>query len=187
METFNNLNITSNKELSQKVKELGIYNFKDLALFVKKLPYRRVSNRDNNSLVLTEECGTCSTKHAFLAQVATENHFSVTLHLGIYKMSEQNTKGVGSILQQYNLTYIPEAHCYLKLDNQIIDCTKESSNDNPFQDSLLYEEIITPKQIGKYKIELHKMFLKKWLVEHDVTYNLEHLWRIRELCIGSIK
>lgn len=187
MEKFNNLIITSTKLLSQSVKERGLLNFKDLTQFVKFLPYKRISNRDDFTLVLTEGQGTCSTKHALLAQVALENNFAVSLHLGIYKMNEQNTTGVGTVLKKYKLNYIPEAHCYLKFENEIIDCTRETTNLESFNHFLLYEEEISTNQIGRYKIQMHRHFLSNWIAEHSVQYNIDQLWHIRELCINTLK
>jgi hypothetical protein len=77
--------------------------------------------------VLTEGRSTCSTKHALLAELATEQHLPVALMLGIYLMSERNTPGVGSVLTRHGLAEIPEAHCYLMHDGVRIDVTRETT------------------------------------------------------------
>lgn len=187
MDEFNNLLITSQKPFSQLSRKEGFSNFKDLSKYVKQLPYQRISNNNNYALVLIEKRGTCSSKHAFLKQVALENDFDVTLHIGIYKMYEKNTNGVGPILKKHHLSYLPEAHCYLKYNDGIIDCTKESSNLESFHHSLLIEETILPNQTSDYKIQMHKAFLKNWITEHSISLENDKLWQIREQCIAAIK
>jgi hypothetical protein len=60
--------------------------------------------------VLEEGCGTCTTKHATLTELAREQRIDVQLVLGIYEMNERNTPGVGRVLGAYGLSCIPEAH-----------------------------------------------------------------------------
>jgi hypothetical protein len=187
MERFSNFIITSNDTLSREVIENEILNFKDLVLFIKKLPYGRNSDRSDYSLVFKEQKGTCSTKHAYLSKIALENHFPVTLYIGIYKMNGLNTNGIDDVLKTYQLDYIPEAHCYLKFENEILDCTRNVINDISFEESILYEENILPEQIGEHKVTLHKNYLKKWISENSIPYNLQEIWQIRELCIASLK
>ena len=62
--------------------------------------------------VLTEGCGTCSSKHALLAGLAAAQRLPVALMLGIYLMNERNTPGIGPVLARYGLAEIPEAHCF---------------------------------------------------------------------------
>ena len=38
--------------------------------------------------------------------------------LGIYEMSDRNTPGVGRVLTAHGLSYIPEAHCYLRCQGE---------------------------------------------------------------------
>jgi len=56
--------------------------------------------------VHTEGRGTCTTKHALLAELATEQRLPVALVLGIYLMNERNTPSVGSVLARHGLTEI---------------------------------------------------------------------------------
>src|SRR5580698_10132355 len=65
-----------------------------------ELPYGRNSNPYDPLTVLTEQRGTCSTKHALLRRLAIEQRIDVALVLGIYEMAEQNTPGVGDILRK---------------------------------------------------------------------------------------
>jgi len=65
------------------------------------LPYGRTANRTDLSLVISEQKGTCSSKHALLKEVADLNGIKgIDLIIGIYKMSEANTPGIGDELSK---------------------------------------------------------------------------------------
>jgi hypothetical protein len=120
-----NFEIHSNGEISQLFLKNQCSNFLSASEFIRNLPYRRNLNKDNLATVFIDECGTCSTKHAILKTLAEENNQTdFKLILGIFKMSGNNTPKIKSVLETYNLDYIPEAHNYLKFKNQILDFTK---------------------------------------------------------------
>ena len=99
-------------------------------------------------------------------------------------MNGNNTPKIKSVLETYNLNYIPEAHNYLKFNNQILDFTKINSSEQDFIDELLEETEIQTHQINHFKIEFHKNYLRNWLIENtQILYYLEELWQIREQCI----
>ena len=187
MESFN-FEINSNNEISQLFLKNNCSDFHSASEFVRNLPYRRNLNKDNLATVFIDECGTCSTKHAVLKILTEENNQTdFKLILGIFKMNGNNTPKIKSVLETYNLNYIPEAHNYLKFKNQILDFTKKSSSENDFIKDLLEEIEIQPHQINQFKIEFHKNYLKKWLVENrEIPYSLDELWKIRELCIQAL-
>ena len=121
--------LTSNKEGTKLLKEKGITHWEALLPFVKKLPYGRNDNRHDFNLVIKEMKGSCSSKHAFLKKIALENHIQdVQLILCIYKMTEANTPGIHKHLSVNQLEFIPEAHCYLKLNGIAKDLTSQSSD-----------------------------------------------------------
>lgn len=166
----------------------GIYDFQAAACHLHRLPYGRNTNRADFRLVLAEERGTCSTKHALLAELAREQEIPITLTLGIYFMHERNTPGVGSILEKYGLSILPEAHCYLTYTKIRVDITRSGVEAGESIDRFLHEETITPAAIGQYKVELHKKFLRTWLVNEQsvVGRTFEELWKIREECIATL-
>lgn len=129
-----------------------------------ELPYGRNRYPDDPLAVLTEQRGTCSTKHALLRRLAMEQGIHLVLVLGIYEMNERNTPGVGSILQMHGLESIPEAHCYVRVGDKRIDVTRQRarSDAEPIS-NFLYEEEIDPSQITIYKIGIHKSFLDQWI------------------------
>ena len=67
-----NFNIESTLSFSMLCKANGLNNFLLLCNYLKNVPYGRTADRSKYLSVLTENKGTCSTKHAFLKQVDTE-------------------------------------------------------------------------------------------------------------------
>lgn len=187
MNSFN-FNITSDKEISRLFKQNQCFDFLSASEFVRNLPYRRNLNKDNLATVFTDNCGTCSTKHALLKKLAEENQQSnFKLILGIFRMNGENTPKIKSVLGNYNLEYIPEAHNYLKFKNQILDFTKKNSSESDFINDLLEEIEIEPHQINQFKIEFHRNYLKNWLDQNpQIPYSLDELWKIREECIKAL-
>ena len=154
--------------------------------FVKQIPYGRNANRFDFSLVISENKGTCSSKHAFLKDYADKNNIpNVELIIGMYKMTESNTK-IGKILSENNIDYIPEAHCYLKVNNERMDVTSKEADFKKIKNDLLEEQVIQPFQVSDYKVEYHKEYLRKWIVGTSLNHNFEEIWRIREQCIEQL-
>ncbi|MGE0683545.1 MAG: hypothetical protein AB7P69_21925 [Candidatus Binatia bacterium] len=174
--------------ISTALIDRGAANFRTAGRYLHQLPYGRNTNRADFRLVLTEGRGTCSTKHALLAELARERHLSVVLTLGIYEMHERNTLGVGPVLDKYELSYLPEAHCYLTYEGMRIDVTRSGMGPTEPIRQFLHEEAITPEQIGNYKIRLHQQFLRQWVTNTALTHRLsfEEIWRIREECITEL-
>lgn len=181
-----NANLTSKDDLTQQLLKLGISNWNDLLIHIKNIPYGRNANRGDLSLVLKENKGSCSSKHAFLKEIANQNNIpNVQLIIGIYKMNESNTK-IGSILSDNILDCIPEAHCYLKIDELRIDCTTSRSNFTKIENDILEEIEIESYQVGAFKIGYHQDFLKKWLIDTKSNLSFHEIWTIREKCIAYL-
>jgi hypothetical protein len=173
--------------LSKRLLELEVFTFLDAIQFVKSLPYGRTSDRSNPDLVLKELKGTCSTKHAVLKKIAIEQSYDeVRLFLCLFKMNGNNTPKLSGILNKYNVQYIPEAHCVLKIDNDFIDVTNAASNYDNLKDDVLELIDIQPEQIGAFKVNYHQTYLKKWLEENNTEYTFDEFWTIREECINVL-
>jgi hypothetical protein len=182
------LALTSNDNLTNLIKEKGIYNWSDLIEFTRQLPYGRNINRGDLSLVIKENKGTCSSKHAFLKKVADLNEIkNVRLILGIYKMNHLNTPKIGSLILENGLDYIPEAHCYLKLNNQRIDITNYNSSFENIENSILEEIEIDFEQVNTFKVDYHQEYLKAWIKDYDLNRDFDEIWRIREQCIDKLQ
>jgi hypothetical protein len=158
--------------------------FETLIEKVKNIPYGRNANRYDFSLVLSENKGTCSSKHAFLKDFADNNGIeNVKLFIGIFKMNEANTPKLGNLLSNNNIEYIPEAHCYLKINQVPVDITTVDSFYDKIKQDIIEEIEITPNQVSDFKVEYHKAFLKKWINETNQNNIFEEIWDIREQCI----
>ena len=176
-------------EITAQFLALGLTDFRQAAAYLNQLPYGRNSYREDGRAVLQDGRGTCSTKHALLAALAEEQHFDdVALTLGLYHMTESNTPGVGAVLAQYGLPYIPEAHCYLRFREKRVDLTRSGQAPSEPIVQLWYETPISPGQIGTYKVAWHQRLLQEWAAtcEIDGGRNWDEVWRIREACIAAL-
>lgn len=182
----------SNDELTNSLKRLDINSWYDALNYIKHLPYGRNANRYDLSLVINEGHGTCSSKHAFLKQIADLNEIKdVHLILGMYKMNARNTPLVGQVLKTYHLDYIPEAHCYLNIGKKNIDLTTRESKFSDLKNDIISELIIKPNQVNEYKVKYHQLFLKDWLIKNgknnlDNQLSFDAIWNIREQCIKNL-
>lgn len=180
-----NFDIKSSGKISQEFLKKGISNFLDAMNFVKNLPYGRNSNREDFTLVLKEKKGTCSSKHALLKVLAEENSRSeVKLFLCIFKMKAITYPKIQKTLQNYNLEYIPEAHNYLKIENQIFDCTNSKSSEKDFLPFLISEREVEVNDVKERKIQIHQDFLKKWCIKNELDF--DQIWKVREECIRNL-
>ncbi|MFM9826412.1 hypothetical protein [Flavobacterium sp.] len=188
MDKLPNFEIKANGEISNEFLKINISTFQDACQFISRLPYGRNLDKNDLKTIFSENCGTCSTKHATLKKLAEENEFEgLKLMLGIFKMNAQNTPAITETLRENNLDFIPEAHNYLKFKNEILDYTKRNSSASDFEDSLLLEIEILTNQITNYKVEFHKKFLKKWLKENpEIEFDIQKIWKVREKCIEDL-
>jgi hypothetical protein len=176
-------------EVSAAFVQVGALDYRTAARFVSRVPYGRNTIISDPLIVLREHRGTCSTKHALLRRLAMEQGLDVALVLGIYKMNQLNTPGVGPVLERYGLAALPEAHCYLRFQGHRIDVTRETGTLSAGSIAqFLHEEEISPEQIGTYKANFHRRFLQRWLAETDTSgrRSLDEIWRIREECISAL-
>jgi hypothetical protein len=182
-----NYPLSSKDQLTKLAKSYGIKSWIELTTFVKNLPYGRNKNRTDIGLVLSERKGSCSSKHALLKKIADLNNIpNIKLVLGIYKMNQSNTPKIGTALEQYTIDYIPEAHCYLSIDNKRLDFTSNKSGFENIQKDILQEIEIEPEQVSVFKVEFHQAYIKNWLLENGSEYDFNQIWVIREKCIENL-
>lgn len=186
MGTLLNFPITSSGKISQRLLKLGIADFYSAIGYVKALPYGRTSNGRNLELVLIEQCGTHSLKHAFLAQLARENQVNtIQLSLCSFNMCTENTNIVGSVLSSYGIKSIPEVTCLLKYKDTIFDIT--THNQLP-RAEIISEIEIAPQQVSNFKRRYHLNYIENWLqIEKIHQFTVEEIWQIREKCIKVIR
>jgi len=179
--------LTSKDKLSELAKRNGIRTWNELTKFIKNLPYGRNKNRTDFGLVLSEQKGTCSSKHALLKSIADLNNVpNIKLIIGIYRMTASNTPKIGTVLAENSIEFIPEAHCYLKINDKRTDLTSEQSEFKKIENDIIQEREIEPKQVAEFKVDYHKEFMKRWLKETKSEFEFDHIWRIREKCIINL-
>lgn len=171
--------------LSEAVIGRGFAAFDQLAEFVRSLPYGRTASTIDPLAVLHESCGTCSSKHQLLAAVAHEcSHLEIQLTVGLYKMSEDNTPGVGAVLRSASLPYVPEAHCYITVGSDRYDFTGlPQGNSSPFN-SLFEEHVVSPAELSEAKVRIHKQAVASWAA--SVGVSAAAAWATREACIAAL-
>lgn len=178
----------NNGIISDEFLNRNIRGFYAACKYISNLPYKRNSDKNNIQCVFNDLGGTCSTKHAVLRKLALENkHSEIRLILGIFKMDSEYTFKIKNTLQKFNLNYIPEAHNYLKIEDEYFDFTKPDSHYNQFKDKLLIEKEIECDEITSVKVSFHKDFLMRWIAEENILYNLDEIWKIREQCIKDLQ
>lgn len=181
------IQLTSKDALIQMLHQKAIKSWDDLITYVQYLPYGRNENRYDFSLVLKEGKGTCSSKHALLKAIANANNVKgVKLILGMYKMNQGNTPKIGDTISKHGLDHIPEAHCYLKLNNCTVDITTPNHQFEKLAADIIEEIEIEPDQVNTFKVDYHQAFLKKWMQESNISMSFDELWHIREQCIQKL-
>ena len=179
--------LTSKEPLTQLLLSKEIFSWNEAIKFIQNIPYGRNESRTDFSLVISENKGTCSSKHALLKEIAIQNHIpNVQLIIGLYKMNQQNTPKIGSILSDNQLTFIPEAHCYLKINDDYLDITSKEAEFDAIKNVILEEIEIEPYQVGDFKIEYHQNYLKDWMSKNEISFSFDQIWEIREKCIENI-
>jgi hypothetical protein len=166
----------------------GIFNFRDACDFVAKLPYGRNSNRTNFSLVISEQKGTCSSKHALLAALAEENaHSEVELIAGIFLMSPETHPQLTNFFADKPYASLPECHCYLRYIGERFDFTDIGNGMERIASKIVREQRIEPNQVRDWKVVIHKDYLQRWLNRQpELNLSLEEVWNQRETAIALL-
>ncbi len=173
--------------LTQIAHSLGLHSWQALVSFVENLPYGRNANRYDFGLVLQEQKGTCSSKHALLRKIAEENRFDeVQQIMGIYKMTDANNPGVGDTQLSPSIGHIPEAHSYLKIDGVYHDYTNKEASYDRIRADVMEEMVINPEDVIERKVEMHRAYIEQWINENNLELDLEAVWSKREACIRRL-
>ena len=174
---------------STQFRARGARTLRDAGRVLQELAYGRLADGHTYRDVLHDGRGTCSTKHAVLAEVAAEAGVAALLTVGLYDMCEANTPGVGDVLAAAGLPSIPEAHCYVILDGDRIDITRARSIDTHDLGEIHDEFVVEPAELADHKEAIHREFLSTWMVSHSALVHgrsEDELWQIRERCIAAL-
>src|SRR5688572_7481468 len=120
MNSIPDFKIKAGGKISHACMHRGLLSFQAVADYIIRLPFGRNPDKEDLGSVFRDNCATCSTKHALLKELATENGFmDLKLILGIIKMTKTNTPEVSKTLAKHKLDYLPEAHNYLKFQGEV--------------------------------------------------------------------
>jgi hypothetical protein len=165
----------------------GITTFQEACEHVASLPYGRNSNKADVLCILIEEKGTCSTKHVFLQRLAEDLDLNrVKLFIGVFRMNKFVFPKLDEILGESGLSYIPEAHNYLRVDGTIHDYTMPGNSAIQFEEELMFEQEMSAVELNDFKVPFHREFLQRWIETNNVPYSLDEVWDIRERCIQRL-
>lgn len=183
-----NFTIESEGKFSSLFRELEINSFHEACKFVQALKYGRISDRSDFSFVLSEQKGTCSSKHALLTELALENGMDeLELICGIYLMNAETNPKIAPILEKYNLLQIPECHVYFRYKNERFDFTGLGFDIKKVEPFIVREQRMEPKQSIEWKVKIHQNYIESWLKrKSDISYDFEQIWAIREEIISFL-
>ena len=172
-------------EFSLLFRANGIETFHGACTFVRNIPFGRISQINDFKLVLTENRGNCSSKHAILAKIAEENlQTEIELIAGIFLMNEITHPVLKDFFRDKTYKSIPEMYCYLRYAKNRYDYTSEIDRMAFIETKMVREQRIEPHQVGDWKKVLHQDYLQKWLNRNaELQISLEDLWQAREECI----
>lgn len=173
---------------SDLLKDAGIGDFHSACEYVQRLPYRRISDKTDFSLVLTEKQGTCSSKHAVLAYVALEQHHpEVEIIAGIFLMGPETHKVLHDFFKGKPYSALPECHCYLRFNGERYDFTSVNSSMERIAPKIVREQRMDPHQAIEWKENIHKHYMESWLKRNlQLELTFEELWADRERCISLL-
>lgn len=178
---------SSSGPISHTFSQKGISEFKHACEWVQQLPYHRNSTKEDHLIVLKEMQGTCSSKHELIKRLAEENELlGCSLVLCMFKMSGLNTPKIGDVLSHYGLDYIPEAHTYILLDDEILDLTFPEKPPLDYLKEVIFTKKISADQIKHFKSSTHRSYLRQWVDQESLPYSLKEIWEIREECIQRL-
>jgi len=168
---------------SNEFLRLGIDSFIGACRYVHRLPYGYNSDGDDRMILFKEGMGTCTTKHAVIATLAQELNLPIVKHIGIYEMTEEIVTGIGEILEEYGLPYVPMVHCYLSYEPFRVDLTEGNQNGkNRPIDRFLYTEPVRPDLSAKDEYLLYRKALTDCILlrKELSTTDLKRILHARE-------
>ncbi len=173
-------------QFSQQFRERGITMFSAACDFIENLPYGRISDRDKLELVLTENRGTCSSKHGILARLCEENNLEeIELIAGIFLMSPETHVELTDFFKDKPYNNLPEMHCFFRLStHDRYDFTSKNNRLALIEPKLIREQRIEPHQTGDWKEKIHQDYLRRWVARKpELNLTFDEIWAQREECI----
>lgn len=180
-----NFPLTSSHPYSKGFRNEAIHDFVKALEWTHALAYGRNRDRGDPYTIFQEKKGSCSTKHAALALAALENEQEIDLRLIICKVDQKLVPQVTPFLEKLGVDYFPGSHCYLYYEGLHIDVS--FPDQAPFLKAEVLKSLsIQPSQIGEFKQEFHRHYLKEWIQKKRLQWSLDEVWSLRESWIESL-
>lgn len=173
-------------EIADNLLSKGVATLYQAIEYIHLLPYCRISDSTNYHLVLKEQRGTCTPKHALIAGLASSLHIPLHLKAGIILMNANNAPKIAPVLKKYQLNEIIEAHTYLEYEHHQLDITFPEKTNFKMTFPLLKERNLTLHDLSEIKMAWHKEAMKEFLLTQHLPYDLDQIWEIREQCVQAL-
>ena len=105
----------------------GINRFHDACRLVQGMPYGDNTIESADALFVDGQ-GTCISKHRAIAVCAAEQGYEIYQVYGIYPLDEMIVEGVGTILANHGVPFVPAGHCFLAWRDVRVDLTEGNNN-----------------------------------------------------------
>lgn len=165
MDSYNKLpdaKINPIGKISKTFLVLGIKSFKEACNYVHNIEYGYNTNYEDKMILFKENKGTCITKHAIIAGLAKELKLPLYKHVGVYKFTEEISRGTNEILLKYKIPYIPMVHCFLVYKDFRFDLTEGNCNGkNTSIEEFIHEQKVDPFISRKDEYLLLKRVIKE--------------------------
>lgn len=120
---FSDAPIGGSSSVSKAFKELGIDRFHQALKWLKDLEYGD-GGSSGPMAVFQDSMGTCASKHGTAAMLAQDCGLrSICKFLSYYPLDETRFRGARSVLDGYDLPFVPNCHCVLVDGCEIVDLT----------------------------------------------------------------
>ena len=177
-------------KMSKKFLELGIKSFKEACEYIHNVEYGYNTNYNDDMILFKENKGTCTTKHAVIAALAEELNIPLFKYVGVYKFTEDISKGAEEILKKYQLPYAPMVHCFLVYDKYRFDLTEGNNNGKKKDlEEFIHIEKVEPFISRKNEYLILKRVLKEKILPSEEMKRIKErmLLKAREESIALIK
>jgi len=156
-----------NGAIGKQFYQIGINTLYAAINHVYGLKYQPPSDPFNWNLVISEQCGTCSTRHALLVLLAKENNVSFALGHAIYHLTPERFPMLQPILERSGLPFIPESHNFIVYNHYFLDITFPGHAQILPQKDVSLMKTIDCAELLYVKKTWYPVFLKQWLKQYS--------------------
>lgn len=178
--------LSAEQPLGKTLRSEGICTYEAACTWVQSLPYEPVEATAVSDL-FREGAGTCSLKHAFLAELALEHHHpEVELMVGIFRLTPALFPVVESVLAEEEMTEVPETHAFLRIGSDRFDFSHPRFPFQAIERVFVREQRCDPHQVFDWKPMIHKHYIGGWKNRTQASKTEEEIWQVRLRCQATM-